>query len=1407
MGMANYSDISVKYLDKIGAKTFATTIYNERLVFEEKIDGVKIHLIRNNVEFNPNDFTSNWIVSFKGSVLYPDEYDFSPDNLEKIKKDSIGARQYAFIFEHLRKIQSSLGNIPTNTEFFCEFSLRKPTVVSEYSNLHNLFLISVTPAKAFDHNGNVVYKAKGATKDDAQTISKYTQILKTQPFPVIFDGFVNDKQKFIQGCKTDELKQIVESSNIDFSDPKAVQTFISQDLNQLTSAFGGMAEGFVVKDSNGGIIGKVSRPGQARGEEAQQLRGDKKAQTRMSKEDEQQWYNNVEEFCRKIFDKINLTDGLKTSVKQFNDVVRKLSKLPANLKHDKLDDFKVKESIMLKGKLMLSKIYGMEGHNTKQLGLVVISGKPFHNGHYNLLEVASKQNDAVYAVTSDTSRDDFSGEWSIKAFEEVYLPLIRKKLPNVNIGFAQNDNPQTIIDRFLNDYSRNPESMPFAVTIYCHEKDLPAYTKRINDKRSKQRGSLILPSYKEVFGDKIKVVGLKSREDDNIASLQDLEKGITTNVSGTKMRELLSNKNKELFFKFLPHPLSPDAKEKIWKLFTGTENMNEALSQLKSIIMSSIKEVIKEGGNAPAINRDTGEVIANANETKLNIIDRSQMRKDMIRVFKSLNTLFEKKYSEPLWKDFSVVESGYAFNGSSAFFFDSGISDEEFKKHKPTVGDVDVTIPGQHLKQLFHLLSNLEGKTVAPNVVYVGQNKKSENEVIAQINAIFAYTQDDNVTNVQVDFEGTEYTEKNEPDEFSKFGHNSDWEDIKKGFKGVSHKFLLMALSKGMSVKRDAIVVTPKSDVEGDKIKPQKKAGNFVMPRTISFSIDKGVRTKYKQQFKKDGTPAEYQGKHIYKEIPSNEAKPEDYTRDLKGLFKLWFGKEPESSELKKMNSFVGVLDLMEKYNTQDQIQDTAEFLINDKLFGPSAQELVAPASMLPGNVSVLSVYGTETYEQAVQEAGHKDKNIKLAALTALVKKFPYLSSTAKDAERLANSFYDSYGKRERFKIEKQQSSINERRCSKKKSYVTEGGFRSEKTQNTAITPGLIKDVISLYHNLIGDFNKWMATSSQAQEILDAVNKKSKQHQIPELQPIKALQPIGSGTHFEKDLKNSPDKTYGDIDILTSFPLTQDEALNDPYKTKVKQTYRKLFLSYIKLKKPANVNVAETFEEQSVTKLGPYTYVIFDLPNDNAVQVDMVVTYHPFQEWSTARFTPQHGIKGFTIGKLYSTLAKYIGVSFEAEGAVARLKGGKIHVGSKDKDTTFELITLDFKNFLVDTLNYLAKIHGKTPVLDNDLKTFTGVDPSNVNMVDFMKGIVGFAKSLEKSDLLQYTGTDYEGNKLMTAKRFVDVYREQFKFYMDKKANAGKFDKAVTDITKSQVSKAKKDADYAIKLADKYLKV
>ena len=58
--------------------------------------------------------------------MYPEEFDFSDENLSNIAQKSVGSRQYAFIFDHLKKNHSGYSSIPKNTEMFFEFSMRKP---------------------------------------------------------------------------------------------------------------------------------------------------------------------------------------------------------------------------------------------------------------------------------------------------------------------------------------------------------------------------------------------------------------------------------------------------------------------------------------------------------------------------------------------------------------------------------------------------------------------------------------------------------------------------------------------------------------------------------------------------------------------------------------------------------------------------------------------------------------------------------------------------------------------------------------------------------------------------------------------------------------------------------------------------------------------------------------------------------------------------------------------------------------------------------------------------------------------------------------------------------------------------------------------------------------------------------
>ncbi|MCA6386052.1 MAG: hypothetical protein IM620_21480, partial [Cytophagales bacterium] len=118
--------------------------------------------------------------------------------------------------------------------------------------------------------------------------------------------------------------------------------------------------------------------------------------------------------------------------------------------------------------------------------------------------------------------------------------------------------------------------------------------------------------------------------------------------------------------------------------------------------------------------------------------------------------------------------------GSSKHFADTrNISDEEFKKHKPTVGDVDVQISHNHKEKLDSVLK--PGTKFGKHTV-VG-TKKHGNEISAVV-------RHDNGEHHQIDFQGIEGS----PSKSSEFLHSSDWEDTKHGIKGAHHKVLLNAV-------------------------------------------------------------------------------------------------------------------------------------------------------------------------------------------------------------------------------------------------------------------------------------------------------------------------------------------------------------------------------------------------------------------------------------------------------------------------------------------------------------------------------------------------------------------------------------------------------------------------------------
>ena len=130
-------DISIKNIFKeLNKKEKEKDFLSDNIEKQEKLDGIKATLIHID---NTGDYTKDWIVAYKGTIIYPSEV-HKLGSIEKVKKESYGESQFAFIWDKLKK--ANYKSLPLNQEFFVEFLVKKATVMSSYSNLNGILLAS-----------------------------------------------------------------------------------------------------------------------------------------------------------------------------------------------------------------------------------------------------------------------------------------------------------------------------------------------------------------------------------------------------------------------------------------------------------------------------------------------------------------------------------------------------------------------------------------------------------------------------------------------------------------------------------------------------------------------------------------------------------------------------------------------------------------------------------------------------------------------------------------------------------------------------------------------------------------------------------------------------------------------------------------------------------------------------------------------------------------------------------------------------------------------------------------------------------------------------------------------------------------------------------------------------------------
>lgn len=407
----NFLDVSIPELkhtltNELKCKSFLTI----PLTIEEKYDGTKLTLIRNSEEFS-NDYRKNWIVAYKSYIIYPEEV----ENVDrsKIKKDSIGISQYAFVHDVLKKSQNNLKDIPKNTEFFVEFIMSKPTLTRDYNIKHNLVLLAYSTTTFSISKGRV---STVSPEYNTTNIEKFSNVLNIRLPNKLYVGKLVDMPK---GAITNNIIELFGDYKNDWDNASTYtekEIIIRKIFTSFESSFGGKPEGVVVKDEDGNIIGKYVNEDQY----DKSLRIENKMKWKMSFEKEEEYISKLKEIAKSILSNNFFPKEFQKSLGYLSDIVYSYNL--DDVIHTKKDNFKKQEELFLIAKNLLIK-------KSKGNNWCLFQGRfqPPTKAHIQIIkDCIDKYNfDGVYIVMVKGKKSD--------SFNNPFSDNLRKKIIDIQL--------------------------------------------------------------------------------------------------------------------------------------------------------------------------------------------------------------------------------------------------------------------------------------------------------------------------------------------------------------------------------------------------------------------------------------------------------------------------------------------------------------------------------------------------------------------------------------------------------------------------------------------------------------------------------------------------------------------------------------------------------------------------------------------------------------------------------------------------------------------------------------------------------------------------------------------------------------------------------------------------------------
>lgn len=399
----NQLDISILNIDKYltSEKRKENFLYSPCKI-EQKTDGIKVTLIKTQ---NTNDNLKDFVVAYKGNIIYPQEFEYS--SVQKIKLNSINTSQFKIFFEHLKKIDTS--KIPLDTEFFIEFACKKPTLSSNYTK-HGFVLLAYSKTTYSIKFGKL---KSSPVSFNTQNREKFAKILKINTPNVLFEGTL---ALFERGIKSPELQALYnkEKNTLNLDKVDDYISKISKMFLEIDSPFGGKEEGVVISFND--ILLKIQQDYQV----DQVARKKIKAKFQEdSTELENQYWKNIRGISLELYSQLpNITEKrIPVILEILSKKLKYLKNLP---KHSKKNELQILDDIQTTTKtIIIKKIKG--NNNFLFLGKFRI----LTLAHYNIIKYGLKNFDnGVVCLVSNKET---------KNFEDLRHQMLKECFPDIEI--------------------------------------------------------------------------------------------------------------------------------------------------------------------------------------------------------------------------------------------------------------------------------------------------------------------------------------------------------------------------------------------------------------------------------------------------------------------------------------------------------------------------------------------------------------------------------------------------------------------------------------------------------------------------------------------------------------------------------------------------------------------------------------------------------------------------------------------------------------------------------------------------------------------------------------------------------------------------------------------------------------